>query len=75
MLILEVVPKRRDRQTINVAQLAGVLGHEVGHVIDRHGAEHLAKQQLGSALINAVGIAAGRSPCRWQTGSYFGTSG
>ena len=39
------------------AQLAGVLGHEVGHVIGRHGAEHLAKQQLGSALVNAVGIA------------------
>ena len=40
------------------AQLAGVLGHEVGHVVGRHGAEHLAKQQLGSALVNAVGIAA-----------------
>ncbi len=40
------------------AQLAGVLGHEVGHVIGRHGAEHLAKQQLGTALVNAVGIAA-----------------
>lgn len=39
------------------AQLAGVLGHEVGHVIGRHGAEHLAKQQLGGALVNAVGIA------------------
>lgn len=40
------------------AQLAGVLGHEVGHVVGRHGAEHLAKQQLGAALVNAVGIAA-----------------
>jgi predicted Zn-dependent protease len=44
------------------AQLAGVLGHEVGHVIGRHGAEHLAKQQLGIALVNAVGIAASDSP-------------
>jgi predicted Zn-dependent protease len=44
------------------AQLAGVLGHEVGHVVARHGAEHLAKQQLGSALVNAVGIAASDSP-------------
>jgi predicted Zn-dependent protease len=44
------------------AQLAGVLGHEVGHVIGRHGAEHLAKQQLGGALVNAVGIAASDSP-------------
>ncbi len=39
------------------AQLAGVLGHEAGHVIGRHGAEHMAKQQLGVSLVNAVGIA------------------
>ncbi|MCA1994291.1 MAG: M48 family metallopeptidase [Coleofasciculus sp. S288] len=44
------------------AQLAGVLGHEVGHVVGRHAAEHLAKQQLGAALVNAVGIAASDSP-------------
>ncbi len=44
------------------AQLAGVLGHEVGHVVARHGAEHLAKQQLGAALVNAVGIAASDRP-------------
>ena len=44
------------------AQLAGVLGHEVAHVIARHGAEHLAKQQLGAALVNAVGIAASDRP-------------
>lgn len=40
------------------AQLAGVLGHEIGHVVARHGAEHVAKQQLGAAIVNAVGIAA-----------------
>ena len=44
------------------AQLAGVLGHEVGHVIGRHGAEHLAKQQLGNTLVNAIGIAASDTP-------------
>ncbi|MGF1540533.1 MAG: M48 family metalloprotease [Pleurocapsa sp.] len=44
------------------AQLAGVLGHEVGHVVARHGAEHLAKQQLGAAIVNAVGIAASDDP-------------
>jgi predicted Zn-dependent protease len=44
------------------AQLAGVLGHEIGHVIARHGAEHLAKQQLGVAIVNAVGIAASDDP-------------
>lgn len=39
------------------AQLAGVLAHEISHVIARHGAEHLAKQQLGAALVTAVGVA------------------
>ena len=45
-------------QLTSEAQLAGVLGHEVAHVVARHGAEHVAKQQLGSAIVNAVGIAA-----------------
>ncbi len=40
------------------SQLAGVLGHEIGHVVARHGAKHLAKQQLGAMLVNAIGIAA-----------------
>jgi predicted Zn-dependent protease len=42
----------------NEAQLAGVFGHEIFHAVGRHGAEHLAKQQLGASLVNAVGIAA-----------------
>jgi predicted Zn-dependent protease len=50
------------RRLKSEAQLAGVLGHEVGHVVARHGAEHLAKQQLGAALVNAVGIAASDNP-------------
>lgn len=39
------------------AQLAGVLGHETGHVVHRHAAEHLAKGQLGAMLAQAVGVA------------------
>ncbi len=46
------------RQLDDEAQLAAVLGHEIGHVIGRHGAEHMAKQQLGVSLVNAVGVAA-----------------
>jgi len=38
-------------------QLAGVLGHEIGHVVARHGAEHLAKQQLTEGLSGAAVIA------------------
>ena len=35
-------------------ELAGVLGHEIGHVIARHASERLAKQQLTQGLISAV---------------------
>lgn len=41
----------------NEAQLAGVLAHEISHVIGRHSAEHIAKSQLAQGLIGAVGIA------------------
>ena len=41
----------------NEAQLAGVLGHEVGHVIGRHSAERIAKDQLMQSIIGAVGMA------------------
>ena len=40
------------------SQLAGVLGHEVGHVIHRHSAEHMAKGQLGQMLVVATGVGA-----------------
>lgn len=38
-------------------ELAGVLGHEIGHVVDRHGAEHMAKQQLSQGLTGAAVLA------------------
>ncbi len=37
------------------AQLAGVLGHEMGHVIERHTAQQMAKSRLGEMLVVAVG--------------------
>lgn len=40
------------------AQLAGVLSHEMGHVIERHTAQQMAKNQLGQMLVVAVGTAA-----------------
>lgn len=42
----------------NEAQLAGVLGHEIGHVVGRHSAEHIATSQLAQTLVGAVGVAA-----------------
>ena len=41
------------------AQLAGVLGHEVGHVIERHGAERMRKMELQQGLVGAAGVAGG----------------
>ena len=38
-------------------QLAGVLGHEVGHVLERHGAQRLAQQKLTQGLAGAAGVA------------------
>ncbi|MBE2254554.1 MAG: M48 family metallopeptidase [Ignavibacteria bacterium] len=40
-------------------QLAGVLSHEIAHVINRHGAEHMAQQELTQGLINAGDVAMG----------------
>jgi beta-barrel assembly-enhancing protease len=42
----------------NEAQLAGVLGHEVGHVVGRHAAEHIAKSQLAQGIVGAVAVGA-----------------
>jgi predicted Zn-dependent protease len=39
-------------------ELAGVLGHEVAHVIARHSAEHIAKAKLTEGLTGAAVIAA-----------------
>ena len=40
-------------------QVAGVLGHEVGHVVNRHSAQRLAKMELTQGLAGAAGVAGG----------------
>ena len=47
----------RDLET--EGQLAGVLGHEVGHVIERHGNKRMAQNQLLQGLAAAGGVAGG----------------
>jgi predicted Zn-dependent protease len=39
------------------ARIAGVLGHEVGHVVGRHGAERMSKMQLMQGITGAVLVA------------------
>ena len=46
------------RRLENEAQLAGVLGHETGHVVGRHAAEHIAKSQLAQGVMGAVAVGA-----------------
>ena len=45
------------KQLQTEGQLAGILGHEIGHVIARHSAEQLAKAKLTQGLSSAAGIA------------------
>lgn len=40
-------------------QLAGVLGHEIGHVVERHGNERMAKQKLFGTIAMAGGAIGG----------------
>lgn len=41
------------------AQMAGVLGHEIGHVMARHTSERIAQAQIGQGLLTVGGIFAG----------------
>ncbi|HEY1922767.1 MAG TPA: M48 family metallopeptidase [Tepidisphaeraceae bacterium] len=40
------------------AELAGVLGHETGHVVERHAAQQIEKSRLGQSIVLGTGIAA-----------------
>ncbi len=45
------------RRLSTEGQVAGVLGHEIGHVVARHSAEQLAKAKLTQGLSGAAAIA------------------
>ena len=45
------------KQLESEAQLAGVLAHEIGHVVARHSAQQLAKARLTQGLTGAAAIA------------------
>lgn len=40
-------------------QLAGVLGHEIGHVLSRHGNQQMARQGMFQGIAGAVGVLGG----------------
>jgi len=49
-----------DRLTTE-GELAGVLGHESGHVVERHVAQQMAKSELGKFLVSGAAVAASAS--------------
>jgi predicted Zn-dependent protease len=47
----------------NVSELAGVLGHEIGHVVERHSIERMQKAQNANTLLGVVyGVLLRRQP-------------
>ena len=46
----------------SMSELAGVLGHEIGHVVERHGLEQMARMQNTSLGVNLAYILLGRQP-------------
>ena len=58
----------------NEAQLAGILGHEIGHVTARHINDRLVQSQLISIAAIGVGIAASQSDEDWLRALGIGTS-
>jgi predicted Zn-dependent protease len=46
-----------DGQSLNEDMVAGVLGHEIGHVVARHSAERMSQMELAQGLTGAVTIA------------------
>jgi predicted Zn-dependent protease len=45
----------------NEAQLAGVMGHEIGHVVLRHGTNQATKAQFGQGALGVLGAVLGNS--------------
>lgn len=56
----------------NEDQLAGVMGHEIGHVIHRHGAERSASQGFIQGLIQSVMIGTGGDQALTQVANMVG---
>ncbi len=52
-------------------QVAGVLAHEIVHVLARHGAQRIAKSDLTNGLVGAVGVASGDASAA-QTAAMIG---
>jgi predicted Zn-dependent protease len=50
------------QRAATMSELAGVLGHEIGHVVERHGLEQMARMQNTSLGVNLAYVLLGRQP-------------
>lgn len=55
-------------------ELAGVVGHEIGHVIERHGAERMAKSGFIQGLVQSVMIGSGGDYTMAQVANVVGNT-
>jgi predicted Zn-dependent protease len=46
----------------SASELAGVLAHEIGHVVERHGLEQMAKANNTNTIVSLVYVLLGRAP-------------
>ncbi len=56
----------------NEDQLAGILGHEIAHVVGRHSAERIAKQDLTQGIVNGVLVGSDGGAGAAQTAAMIG---
>ncbi|WP_235297254.1 M48 family metallopeptidase [Portibacter marinus] len=59
-------------QLENEDQLAGIMGHEIGHVIERHGAERMARSGFIQGIIQSILIGAGGDATMAQIANVVG---
>ena len=49
----------------NESELAGVIGHEIGHVVGRHSTKQMSKQLLLTGIVMGAGTAIGAKSEKW----------
>ncbi len=59
-------------QRMDDGMIAGVMGHEIGHVIERHGAERMAKQGMIQGVAAAGGVLTGDATGAQAAGAMMG---
>lgn len=59
VFLTEALYRQLGDDHLGDSRIAGVLGHEIGHVVERHSSERMAKGNLIQGLVSAAGVAGG----------------